>query len=139
MLSAWGAPHEVEAFSIVPAAVTEVLPADLRATSKPKRPDASPAMLRALLAQAGLEQLVVRGPVTRMLSVDTPTEYWLRFALGSPNLKELLPTLDDEQRRALQSAVESRAAAAGCAGASGAVALPASAYFGSGVKPPQPL
>uniref|UniRef100_A0A7S4IAP4 Methyltransferase type 11 domain-containing protein n=1 Tax=Odontella aurita TaxID=265563 RepID=A0A7S4IAP4_9STRA len=132
-MAAWGDRSETPAFQIFRDAASQVVP-DLAPKGKPRRITGSKESLSALLAEAGFEHIEVIGPVTHTLLLDSPEEYYLRFALTSPPSIEMISKMDAKTAAAFKEKVEELAKIRG-GQPDGSIALDSSAYFAYGSKP----
>ncbi|KAL7465904.1 hypothetical protein ACHAXS_006207 [Conticribra weissflogii] len=71
-----------------------------------KRIASSDSLLRALMIDAGLDDVQVIGPITHYLELDHAEDYWNRFVLASPNLKRVVnQCLTEEEALQLREVV----------------------------------
>lgn len=132
-MAAWGDKSETPAFQIFGDAASQVVP-DLASKGKPKRITGSRDSLAVLLKDAGFTDVEVVGPVTHTLRVDSPEEYYLRFALTSPPNIDMISKMDAETAMRFKEKVEELAKIRG-GQPDGSVAIISSAYIAYGSKP----
>ena len=132
-LSAWGDHSETAAFQVFPDAAADVIP-DAGGKIRPLRITGSRDALTKLLGDAGFVDVRVIGPVTHSLAVTSPEEYYLRFALTSPPIIEMIDGMAEETREIFKTKVMELATERGGL-TDGGISLDMSAYLAFGTKP----
>ena len=130
--TAWGDVEETPAFRVFPDAAKAICP-ELVSASKPRRITGSVEALTKLMDDAGFHDVRVVGPVTKVLEVASPTEYYNRFALTSPPIVEMISKMDDDTKVKFKDHVIHLAKTRG-GRADGSVGLNSSAYIAYGRK-----
>mmetsp|Transcript_3676 Transcript_3676/g.7137 ORF Transcript_3676/g.7137 Transcript_3676/m.7137 type:complete len:404 (-) Transcript_3676:1731-2942(-) len=131
--TAWGNMDQTPAFRVFPDVAAELVP-ELVSTSKPKRIVGSTSTLTALMEEAGFVDIKVVGPVTKVLEVPSPEEYYNRFALTSPPTAEMISKMEDTMKITFRNRVMATAKARGGRD-DGSIALNSSAFITYGRKP----
>lgn len=132
-LTAWGDASETPAFRVFPDVASRVVP-ELVDTGKPKRITGSVEALEGLMEEAGFVDVRVVGPVAKTLEVESPSDYYDRFALTSPPTAAMIARMGDAKRLAFREGVAEVARARGGRG-DGSIALDSAAYIAYGRKP----
>lgn len=131
VLSAWGNAEETPAFQVFPDAFQQVAPHVDYSTA---RITGSPPLLTSLLQEAGFDEILIVGPVSRTLKMDSAQAYFDRFALSSPKVRERLENLPRDTAERIEQTVKKLATErGGCP--DGSIELVSNAYFAYGRKP----
>jgi ubiquinone/menaquinone biosynthesis C-methylase UbiE len=131
--TAWGNASETPAFRVFPDVVREILP-ELAEKSKPKRITGSVGVLEKLLEDAGFVDVKVEGPVYKTLEVQSPSDYYDRFALSSPPTAATIAAMEASTRSKFRRRILEVATARGRQ-KDGSIALESGAYIAFGRKP----
>jgi len=93
--TAWGSIEETPAFRIFPDVAIEICP-ELVSTGKPRRITGSVETLTKIMEEAGYVNIEIVGPITKNIVVNSPEEYYNRFALTSPPTAEMISKMNNE-------------------------------------------